>query len=527
MIEEGNLIVVMGPSGAGKSSLVRAGLVARLGMAHSGWVVVEPFVPGSRPLDQLSNRLADLVTGQLTEGECRDRLLQDGIGVFGEWLVDHATARGKRLLITLDQAELLSTVAQPGDQQTFLSMLGEGVGGDSPVTVVMTVRSDRFDEIQRLPVIGPMIHDPFVIAPMSRSQLTAVIEGPAIRAGLEFEAGLVGRLIDDAVRGGTGDAVDALPLLAFTLREMYDLTVKENRDTIIESDYDRVGRIEGAILRRTEAAESSLPPGSRPALEHLLTRFVTLSEEPLPASSPVARDRLSADEESIVQKLEDQRLLVGTGDNVHLAHEQLITAWPTLKRAVEERHEDLLLQTRIERQANEWKQGHGELLGRDAADSAAEWLSERADADSGRGVVGEYVQVSVRALRRRSARRFALLTLIVALALVASSVAVLAVVKQSDANKQAQLAQSGTAMMPKLESSADWPPSLRSSSLPILIKQSTNSEAAIPSYSSHIATSSAQNTAVNYLPISDLAGVSGLSPEHLFRRRRSFFQKFA
>ena len=42
----GNLVVVMGPSGAGKSSLVRAGLVARLAVPRSGWVVAGPVRAG-------------------------------------------------------------------------------------------------------------------------------------------------------------------------------------------------------------------------------------------------------------------------------------------------------------------------------------------------------------------------------------------------------------------------------------------------------------------------------------------------
>ena len=50
----GNLVVVMGPSGAGKSSLVRAGLVARLAVPRSGWVVAVPFEPGIRPLARLT-----------------------------------------------------------------------------------------------------------------------------------------------------------------------------------------------------------------------------------------------------------------------------------------------------------------------------------------------------------------------------------------------------------------------------------------------------------------------------------------
>ena len=54
----------------------------------------------------------------------------------------------------MDQTEQLATVTPSQDAGEFLTVIGGGLGEDSPVTVVMTVRSDRFDEIQRLPVVG-------------------------------------------------------------------------------------------------------------------------------------------------------------------------------------------------------------------------------------------------------------------------------------------------------------------------------------------------------------------------------------
>ena len=438
----GNLVVVMGPSGAGKSSLVRAGLVARLAVPRSGWVVARPFEPGTRPLGRLASRLAAVIPDQLTDSECRDRLLNGGIGAVGEWLADHITPPAKRVLVTVDQAEQLAGAAPPPDAEEFLAVLGQGLGAGSPVTVVMTVRSDRFDEIQRLPVVGPMIHSPFIIAPMSRSQLAAVVEGPAGRADLRFAPGLAGRLIEDAVRGSSGEAVDALPFLAFTLREMYDLAVQEDRRTFTDADYERVGRIEGAIIQRTEAAESLLPPDSGPVLERLLPRFVALSEDRLPAGRPVPRERLTPAEQAIVKKLEDQRLLTGTGDTVRLAHEQLITAWPRLVQTVADRRGDLLLQARIERQANDWKHGNGELLGRDATTTASSWLADRAEPGTDRSVIGDYIRASRGALRRRRVQAVVVLCTIVALALAASVVAIVARVEGSQAVSQSHLAQS-------------------------------------------------------------------------------------
>jgi len=212
----GELTVMLGPSGAGKSSLLRAGLVARLRVPLSGWLAADPFEPGARPLDRLAGRLAALVPGQLSAEECRQRLLEEGLGVLAERLIGHAGPGARRLLVTVDQAEQLATVTLPRDTGDFLSVLGTALGPGAPVTVVLAARSDRFEDIQRLPVIGPLVQAPFVIAPLGRAELAAVIEKPAARADLSFAPGLVPRLIDDATRGSHGEAVDALPLLATT-----------------------------------------------------------------------------------------------------------------------------------------------------------------------------------------------------------------------------------------------------------------------------------------------------------------------
>jgi WD40 repeat protein len=439
---DGDLVVVIGPSGAGKSSLVRAGLAPRLAAPGSGWVVAAPFEPGIKPLDRLVSRLVALVPGQLADQQCTDRLLTGGMAGLGEWLVDHAGFPARRLLITVDEAEQLVTVTSPAERDEFLAVLSAGMSPGSPVTVVMTVRSDRFDEIQRLPAIGSKIRSPFVIAAINRSRLAAVIEGPATRAELAFAPGLAGRLADDAIRGSRGEAADALPFLAFTLREMYDLLAGQDRSVFVEDDYEQVGQIEGAITRRTQATETSLPPESGPFLDRLLPRFVALSEDRPPAGRPVRRDALTTAEREIVAQLEDQRLLTGTGDTVRLAHERLITAWPRLAAAVDECRDDLLLQARLERQARDWKHGNGELPGRDAARAAASWL-QRAEADTVRGLVKEYVHAARRALRRRRAGTASLLCLIVTLAVAASAVAVVAVIKSDDAINQSHVAQSG------------------------------------------------------------------------------------
>jgi WD40 repeat protein len=437
----GDLVVVMGPSGAGKSSLVRAGLLARLSLPGRGWVVIEPFEPGPRPLDRLVNRLVAADPAHPSEDECLDRLRSDGLATYAHALVDHVTPRATRLLITLDQGEQLSTITQPAERAVFLDLLGSGLGPASPVSVVMTIRSDRFDDVQRLPTIGPAMKEPFIVGPLSEDELGAVIEGPARRADLTFGPGVVGHLIRDTMRGSAGHAVNALPLLTFTLRAMYDRAMADHRRVITEDDYEQVGRIEGAIAQRAKIAEAALPVDSGALLDRLLPRFVTLSEERLPAARTVSRKQLSPTEEAIVEALEDQRLLTGENDTVRLAHEQLITAWPALARTVTERRDEMLMEARLERQAGDWKHGAGELLGRDSLHTATPWLERRGRVDTGDDVVTEYIVASQRAAHRRRRVVIGTLGTIGILALVAVLFAAFALVQGSDARKQSHVAQ--------------------------------------------------------------------------------------
>ena len=163
---------------------------------------------------------------------------------LAEWLLDHTEPRSKRLLIPLDQAEQLTTVTPSNQRDELLSVLAEGLGTGSRVTVVMGIRTDHLDELQRLPVIGEMTNNLFAVRPIKASRLPAVIDDPAEQVGVTFETSLVARLVEDAGRWGSGETVDALPLLAFALREMYDLAASDRRCIITEADYEQVGRIE-------------------------------------------------------------------------------------------------------------------------------------------------------------------------------------------------------------------------------------------------------------------------------------------
>jgi hypothetical protein len=95
------------------------------------------------------------------------------------------------VLVVIDQAEELLTHTSAPEQQAFLELLGGALHEDSPLWVVMTVRSGFLGPVPERAGLAKSIDDPLVIEPLSRTRLTEVIARPAQRAGLDFTPGLI------------------------------------------------------------------------------------------------------------------------------------------------------------------------------------------------------------------------------------------------------------------------------------------------------------------------------------------------
>ncbi len=123
-----------------------------------------------------------------------------------------------------------------------------------------------FVEIAQAKALGKRIF-PIVISP-------CVIEGPADRAEIALEPGLVHSMIADARTD------DALPLLAFTLREMYERCRDQQRLTL-EVYRDDLGGIQGAVARVVERikTEGAWTPDVGRALRRAFLKLVRVNDE--------------------------------------------------------------------------------------------------------------------------------------------------------------------------------------------------------------------------------------------------------
>jgi WD40 repeat protein/energy-coupling factor transporter ATP-binding protein EcfA2 len=359
--EPGRFVAVIGPSGSGKSSLVRAGVLPRLGHGPQRWEVLTPFRPGTGPTEGLARSLAQAFTSHgrpRTADEVGDVLARGPTG-----LVELASALARlgdesrpcKVLVVVDQAEELLGRTGVAEQRSFLRLLRGALHTDSPVWVLATVRSESLTTSPERTGLTEAIDDDLVIQPLSRERLSEVIERPARQAGLEFGPGLVTRMIEETTGG------DALPLLAYTLRELYARVGGEGRLEL--ADFDGIGGVVGSLRRRADSIRDELERRGRgAAVLPTLLKFASVDGDQQATGRRLPYGALGADERDVVDAFVEARLLVRgrageEGTMVEVAHEALLRRWAPLAEVVELERRTLRLRSELERLTADWDRG--------------------------------------------------------------------------------------------------------------------------------------------------------------------------
>jgi WD40 repeat protein/energy-coupling factor transporter ATP-binding protein EcfA2 len=354
--EAGRVVAIVGPSGSGKSSLLNAGLLPRLNRRDSQWIVVPTMLPGRHPVAALAQSLAgayqqlgvtrdwaDIKTAISSKNGALRGVVQD--------LVDRANDRS-RVLIVIDQAEEMLTRAGAVERRAFLSLVRNGLQEDEPLWVVQTVRSEFLSTTPERSGLAEVSDDFLVVEPLSPDRLPEVIEGPAALADLRFAPGLVQRMVQDT------DTGDGLPLLAYTLRALYQKVGP--RGTVRIDDYEAVGGVVGALQRRADQVLAELERRDRrDVLLPTLMRLVTIEGSGEPTGRRVQRESLSPTEAVIVDAFVDAHLLTSRrepeGDSVvEVAHEALLRQWTPLSEAIEASRSSIRRRSDVERLTLDW-----------------------------------------------------------------------------------------------------------------------------------------------------------------------------
>ncbi|MGI9607155.1 MAG: extracellular solute-binding protein [Acidimicrobiales bacterium] len=365
----GRFIAIVGPSGSGKSSVARAGLLPALrrGAAplSESWFTVE-MTPAPHPFEALEDALMSVAVDPPTS-MLETLLAENGIHRTLDRILP---ADGSQLVLLVDQFEELFTQVEPAAAEQFLDALVMAVRADrSRLRVVVTLRADFYDRPLRHRGMGELLREGTeVITPMSPQELERAITGPIASSGVRFEPSLVAELVHDVI-----DRAGALPLLQYTLRELFDA---RDGSRITHDSYRELGGVSGALVARADGLLARLGSDASEVARQVFLRLVTMGEGTNDTRRRVLRrelEQLPGDRrilEGVLDTFGRHRLLsfdrdpVTRGPTVEISHEALLSEWSQLRQWIEASRHDVRNQRRLAQAMEEWQ----------AAESSDEYL---------------------------------------------------------------------------------------------------------------------------------------------------------
>ena len=423
-------VVVGGDSGTGKSSLCRAGVLPSL-TTKDGWSCVE-VVPGRHPVHALAAALAPWTGGD--EAVLAD-LVRESPDAVARAIRRHALAKRppgepaaeasppapRRLLLFVDQLEELLTLGDPAEAAVVATAIA-GLAVRSPsVRVLATARSDFLSRLAKLPGLGDeMARGLYFLRPLTGEHVREVIVRPAAAKGVAFESeALVHALISQ-----TEDAPGGLPLLQFTLAELWDAR-DATAGMIRAVSLTAMGGVTGARPRHADRLRAGLHASERDAARRILLRLVTVegTRTRRPKAELIGDGPERDAERAALEVLVRGRVLVANNAQdaaYEIAHEALLTSWSTLQGWLQRDIVNQAIRERVEQAAVSW-----ERMGR-ARDLlwGRRQLAETRSLDPGALGTREaaFLAATGRAIRRRRVAGAAIAAVVVTAAVIVGTV---------------------------------------------------------------------------------------------------------
>lgn len=370
-LRQPRMVALLGASGSGKSSLMQAGLLPRLRAGalpgSENWAYLDPMVPGTHPIEQLTITL-DRAFKEKSQRAIREDLQdRSARGLYGL----ARSLSDERVVLYIDQFEELFTITEnPAERQQFLDLLVTAAAErDGNLIVMLSMRADFYDRPLQHREFGAILSARQVpIEPMSLADFYEAVQGPAALddVQLEFEDSLITEMVF-SVR----DEAAALPLLQFTLDKLF--AQRAGRKLTVAA-YEAIGGVQGALAQHAEEAYAALPDDTHRELARALflrlieagaseqdttRRRVEASELILPDAQ---RTRLLAE---VVSRFIAARLVVSDtkqhseqetpGVYYEVSHEALIREWDRLTEWLANARDDLRFQKKLAADVADWQ----------------------------------------------------------------------------------------------------------------------------------------------------------------------------
>ena len=488
---QGGLLVVTGASGAGKSSLLRAGLLPVLarGQQVEGsqrWPQIT-MTPTKDPLAELATQLEALGRGnaRAIRDELRLRPREAHMAVWSAVLAEAGRREpgrpapgggAARLVLIIDQFEQVFTLnadqgADPG-RQAFISALGaaatNAVGSrqEPPALVVIAVRGDFWDRCAAYPELADALKKgPFVVGPMTGSELRLAITGPAEAAGLQIDPGLTDTILADLHAAGSEETA-VLPLLSQAMSLTWE---KRDGNRLTSHGYGLTGGISSAVQTSADGVYDALPPGQQALTRELLRGMTVTGREGQLSRRPVSRADLYAGRheadrpaiDAVLEAFAQTRLIVVNDDQAQIAHDILLRAWPRLRAWLEEDQASWILHGQLADDAAAWH-GHNDdssFLYRGTQLAAVQqatstWAANPARYPALTSTQRDFLHASQNAVTRSARRRRSAVAILAVLALVASIASVFAFQQRTSALRARDQAVYNAVVAEALQASA-------------------------------------------------------------------------
>jgi WD40 repeat protein len=389
-------------------------VVPRLKKRSNEWVVIDVFRPRQQPIDEFSLALTNTfrLFGVERDWKSVRDLLRRAAGdadfrLIREIAFDLRAASGATdasILILLDQLEELFIQAEEPHASEFAEILRQACESDvSPFIVLTSLRSDFLPDFQAKSTWRHLPYETLPLTPLGVERYGELIERPAQLAAVDVEPELVQAVIADA--GGN----DALPLLAFALREMWERFGRHRRALTIDGYNNELGGMKGVIARVAKDALGQHGTGDSTWLRQAFSNLVCLDDSGHFTRKSVLSKTLPIQARPALERLTQARLLIawGEGDErmVEVAHDALFHVWDELAAWLEADREFLLWHKRLQAATVEWtcanKDRSGVLRGGALAE-AERWIDQREYALD--ATEKEFIEAS---LKRRRLRRAA------------------------------------------------------------------------------------------------------------------------